>query len=201
PLVGSSILAFHDSVELFLQLASEYLLVGKKDVHFMEYWDLLKLPSGKVLAEKESMRRLNDSRVSLKHHGVIPSKLEIDTIRAAVTNFFETNTLLVFGFDFGSVSMLDLVQCVESKKSLQEGSKLIEEQKIEDALAKIAVAFHQLVDDYEDRKRTQFGQSPFFFGESTAFLGSPFGGLNDLQDFARKIGGCIEDIQDALRLL
>jgi hypothetical protein len=31
PLYGTSILTFHDSIELFLQLASEYLNVGKEN--------------------------------------------------------------------------------------------------------------------------------------------------------------------------
>jgi hypothetical protein len=43
PLAGVSILAFHDSVEIFLQVASEHLDVsgpkGKEQRSFMGYWD------------------------------------------------------------------------------------------------------------------------------------------------------------------
>lgn len=201
PLAAASVLSFHDSVELFMQLTSEHLNEGKNAVHFMEYFDLLKLPNGQTLSEKESIRRLNNARVALKHDGILPSKFEIDALRASVTSFFETNTQLAFGLEFRSVSMLNLVQCKEAKACLEEADKLIVEGKHEDALDKIAVAFIRLIDDYEDRKRTQFGQSPFFFGESLTFLGSSFRNMRDLKELADKISRTVEDIQDALKLL
>lgn len=142
PLAAASLLSFHDSVELFMQLASEHLNVGKKEVRFMEYFELLKLPNGETLSDKESIRRLNNARVALKHDGILPSKFEIDALRASVTSFFETNTQLTFGLEFRSVSMLNLVQCKEAKVNLEEADKLIVEGKYEDALDKIAVAFN-----------------------------------------------------------
>ena len=48
PLCSASILTFHDAIEFFLQLASEYLDVGRGQPSFMEYWEILasKLPEG-----------------------------------------------------------------------------------------------------------------------------------------------------------
>lgn len=67
PICCISILTFHDAVELFLQLTSEYLNVGKKIIHFMEYFTLISNKiEGKDLSQKESIRRLNTARVSLK---------------------------------------------------------------------------------------------------------------------------------------
>jgi len=204
PLGAASILTFHDSIELFLQLASEHLNVGTKRPGFIDYWDLLepKLPSG-GLAQKESMRRLNKSRVALKHHGTLPSKLDIEAFRASATNFFEENTPLVFGIEFSSISMVNLVKCTEARSSLEEASRLIEEGRAEDALDKIAIAFAQLVDDYEDRKRTRFGRSPFFFGESLTFESSFFMGIQDRKfaGFVDKIRDSIEAMQSAMKIL
>lgn len=74
PLCSASILTFHDAIELFLQLASEHLNVGKQQPSFMEYWDLISQKlSNQELTQKESMRRLNRARVALKHHGTLPS--------------------------------------------------------------------------------------------------------------------------------
>jgi len=202
PLAAASILSFHDSVELFMQLASEHLNLGKKEVHFMEYFDLLKLPNGQSLSEKESIRRLNNARVTLKHDGILPPKFEIDALRASVTSFLETNTLFVFGFEFRSVSMLNLVQCKETRMSLEEADKLIKENKLEDALDKIAVAFNQLIEDYENRKRTRFDRSPFFFGKSLTFVDSSFRPLgDDLERAVRDVTSTIGEIQIALKLL
>ncbi len=204
PLGAASILTFHDSIELFLQLASEHLNVGTKRPGFMNYWDLLepKLPTG-GLAQRESMRRLNKSRVALKHHGTFPSKLDIEAFRASATNFFEENAPLVFGIEFSSISMVNLVKCAEARSSLEGASKLIEEGKAEDALDKIAIAFAQLIDDYENRKRTRFGRSPFFFGESLTFESSFFMGIRDhkFAGFVDKVKDSLEAMQSAMKIL
>ena len=41
PLNSISILSFHDSVELFLQLSLEKLDISKADVKFMKYYELI----------------------------------------------------------------------------------------------------------------------------------------------------------------
>jgi hypothetical protein len=170
PLCSASILTFHDAIELFLQLASEYLEVGKGWPSFLEYWEILasKLPAG-LPTQKESMRRLNRARVALKHHSPLPSKLDIEAFRASATNFFEKNTPLIFYIKFSEISLIELVQCEETKNNLKESAQLLEQNKIEESLDKVALAFAQLIDDYESRKKGQFGRSPFFFGESLTF--------------------------------
>lgn len=204
PLGAASILTFHDSIELFLQLASEHLNTGDKKPGFIDYWNLLepKLPKG-GLSQKESMRRLNKSRVALKHHGTLPSKMDIEAFRASATNFFEENTPLVFGIEFSAISMINLVTCTEARGSLEEASQLIEEGRIEDALDKIAIAFAQLIDDHENRKRTRYGRSPFFFGESLTFNTGFFMEIEDrkLADFVDKVRDSIEAMQSAMKLL
>ncbi len=111
PFGAASVLTFHDSVELFLQLAAETKGINTADLKFMQYWDVLKphLQNGE-LRQKEEMRRLNKSRVDLKHIGILPSKLVIEALRANTTSFFEENTPLVFGIEFGKISMTYLIQ-------------------------------------------------------------------------------------------
>jgi hypothetical protein len=166
PLCSASILFFHDSIELFLQLASEHLDTGKSKPAFMDYWDLLK-QTGKELTQKESMRRLNNARVALKHHGTQPSKFDIEGFRVSATNFFEENALLIFGINFSDLSLIDFIQCEAAKSSLREAVNLVKKNNIEDSLDKISVAFDQLIMDYEKRKTKMFGHSPFFFGKSS----------------------------------
>ena len=207
PLCSASILTFHDAIELFLQLASEHLDRSKKDIPFLEYWDLLspKLPNS-GLTQKESMRRLNNARVSLKHYGNLPSKLAIEAFRASATNFFEENTPLVFGVEFSDISLIELVQCIDAKKNLKVAEELLKENKIEEALDKVAVAFAQLIDDYVSRKPGRL-----FFGESTTFLSSSLSSsLNGLESsnrermlarFIKEIIESIEALQGAVKIL
>jgi len=207
PLCSASILTFHDAIELFLQLASERLDVSKKDISFMAYWDLLspKLPNS-GLTQKESMRKLNDARKSLKHYGTSSSKLAIEAFRASATNFFEENTPLVFGVVFSDISLIELVQCIDAKNNLKEAEKHLKENKIEDALDKVARAFAQLIDDYESRKPGRF-----FSGESTTFLGtslsSSLKGLysskseRELAKFIDNVKESIESLQEAVKII
>ena len=71
PISGLSILNFHDSVELFLQLSAEEVGVTRtKDIKFMEYWDLI-TAKGILLPLKGSISKLNNARANLKHGGLI----------------------------------------------------------------------------------------------------------------------------------
>jgi len=210
PLCSASILFFHDAIELFLQLASEHVEVGKQQPSFMEYWSLIsqKLPN-QELTQKESMRRLNRARVALKHHGNLPSKLDIEAFRAITTNFFEENTPIVFDIDFSDVTLVELIQCEGVKNILKEAEELLKENKIEESLDKVALAFAQLIDDYEGRKIGRYGKSLFFFGESMTFLSSSHMGINRvtgpeferLAEFIDKVSKSIESLQQAVKIL
>lgn len=203
PLCSASILTFHDAIELFLQLSSEYLDAGKSKPSFIEYWEFLskKLPES-GLTQKESMRRLNSARVALKHHGTQPSKLDIEAFRASATNFFEENTLIVFDIEFSDVSLIELVQYEDARNNLKEAEGLLKDNKIEDTLGKVAIAFTQLIDDYESRKRGQFGRSPFFFYKSSTFLGGRSEFEMELSGVIEKVvGKLIEDLQNTVKIL
>jgi hypothetical protein len=207
PLCSASILTFHDAIELFLQLASERLDVSKKDISFMAYWSLLspKLPNS-GLTQKESMRRLNNARSSLKHYGTSSSKSDIEAFRASATDFFEGNTPLVFGVEFSDLSLIELVQCIDAKNNLKVAEELLKENKIEDALDKVALAFAQLIDDYVRRKPGRFLSC-----ESTTFLGSSlssslkrFGSSNserELAAFIDNVKKSIESLQEAVKII
>ena len=176
PLCYVSILIFHDAVELFLQLVAEYLDVKEriKEIRFMKYWDsinpFLKEKGKSELTQKMAMERLNKARVDFKHYGTPPSKSAIEDFRVNVTRFFEENTDIVFNIKFAEISLIELVTYKNVYDNLKVACQLLEENKIEDSLDKIALAFAQLIDDFEDRKRDEYGRSPFFFGGRIYFF-------------------------------
>jgi hypothetical protein len=164
PIKATSILTFHDSVELFLHLASEKANTSSSEFDFMDYWEPLKTkypPDG--LSQKESMRRLNKVRVGLKHSGILPSRDEIEGLRASVTNFFEDNTPIVFGIPFGEISMVNLVSSEEARKLLQCAETKIVGGNIEEVFPDLALAFYHIVDEHEQSQRNKFGESPYSF--------------------------------------
>ncbi len=100
------------------------------------------------------MERLNDARVSFKHHGNLPHASSIEKFRVNVTDFFDDNTPLIFGIEFNKISMIYLIQNDAVKKLLEEATTLIEEEKRSEALIKIAIAYIRMIEDYMDSKET-----------------------------------------------
>ena len=181
PLGGASLLTFHDSVELFNQIASEHVDSGAKKPNFMDYWGLIsqKLHPGVELSQKVSMERLNNARIALKHHGTLPAKLEVEAFRASVTAFFQDNTQTVFGLPFDNISLIDFVQPDEAKEKLQVAEKHLDKNEIEDAMNNVALAFRTMLNDYEGRKKGKSSRSPLLQG----------GDLRDLKSLVAYDGG------------
>jgi hypothetical protein len=171
PASSTSVLMFHDAIELFNHLACEYHDIdtagkGSKQIEFMGYWDLISSKLGKPLPQKESMKRLNRSRVDLKHHGIFPSKLDIESFRGTTNFFFSESTPLVFRVEFTEISLIDFVAEERAQQNLHDAVQLLGKGDLDSALKSVADAFHHLIEDYETRKRSEFGRSPFSFGPS-----------------------------------
>ena len=204
PLKFASILTMHDAVELFLQLSSEQLDAGTKRPEFMQYWELLdpKLAPNR-LSQKESMRRLNKARVALKHHGTFPSALDVEAFRGSVTSFFAENTPLVFGVEFDDVSLDDFVSPASARASLKKARTQIESGDILPALQEIALAFTDVVTDYERRKLDSLYRSPFYFGPPYLFPDSRFTAFGEVEvsEFSKYACESIMALQQAVKIL
>ena len=90
-----------------------------KSPPLIEYYEEIRNKAGIALDEKENMKRFNDIRRVFKHKGWIVSKSDIDTSKTNVLNIFQ-NTLLVFGIDFESLSLIEFVECSVVKELLFE---------------------------------------------------------------------------------
>jgi len=225
PMSPASILIFHDAIELFNYLACEYHdidAIGKRkpQPEFIDYWDLISLKLGKPLPQKESMKRLNKSRVDLKHYGILPSTLDIENFRGVTIDFFSDSAPMVFGVDFKEISLVDFVSEENARHHLHAAADCLSANNSRDALKNIALAFRFLVDDYENRKSTPYGDSRFRFGEPfDAFVyqswteARVFGDDGsekyfEAREFQRNLGKFVERVenslyalQDAIRIL
>ena len=178
PMCASSLLNFHDSTELFLHLIAEELNT-KTDDNLMKYWDninpkLIELGKSE-LTQKESMRRLNKARVSLKHHGNLPSKLDIGDFRTLTNVFFQENTKNIFDIDFDSISMIGLINNQRVKDLLQKAEQEFKEGKLQNCGENLSLAFIVLMEDYEESKKEQdYASSPFDFGDGSRYQNSFF---------------------------
>jgi hypothetical protein len=146
PYAAASVLTFHDAAELFLQLAIEHRGVPVRPQGFLDYWEKLQPHLPDVLTQKASMRRLNEARVGLKHHGNRPSKEDVDGFRAAVTNFFLENTPTVFDMEFADATLISFVKPDLARQSLEQARASQEEDDRVEALVHAAIAFYMVVE-------------------------------------------------------
>lgn len=108
------------------------------------------------------MEKLNEVRISFKHHGTAPHFDAINSAKVNVGNFFNENSELVFEVRFSQISLVDLVSLEEARVNLKQ-AMMLKNDNVESAIDKIAVAFNQIIDDYVDRKKDGHGRSMFNF--------------------------------------
>ena len=202
PFSSASLLTLHDAIEFLLQLGSQHLNVGKSQPDFMEYFTFLNenlKPA--ALGQQERVRQLNNARGALKHRGLFPSTMDLESYRDAATAFFLENTPVIFGIGFDEVSLVDFVSPESARDSLREAQELIAAGDAASAVNPIAFAYSEMIADYKDRKRDRPARDQFDFSSRIPSLQSLHSTLPTVEAFARETKRAIEDMQDAMRVL
>jgi hypothetical protein len=164
-LAAVALLSFHDAVEMFLLLTAEHLGVSLgKNTTFDGYWTQIAAQASVQLPSRNAMRRMNNSRVNLKHHGSIPSATDLDQFRGDAATFFTDATQAVFTADFASIDMTDLVTQQAALTRILAAETHARQGDYVEAIMLLWEALDDLLDDYAGRKRTWFGAGAFTFG-------------------------------------
>lgn len=175
PLNVTSVLALHDTCELFLVLAADQLGAHlPKFVPFMEYWKLLapvKLASGVKLTSERQMSRLNELRNAFKHHGTLPSGAAIEQACGDVRTFLEANTLAIFGLGLSEIDLSDAVPQGDAKARLKAAAAAEAAEDRVEAMALLAEACRGLLEPYANSFRASYSFGPTVREE----YGSPVG--------------------------
>lgn len=193
---GFSILAFHDSLEMFLQLVAENK-GDKASDNFMSFWD--KYPE---LTLKESIRNLKDRRVNIKHKGLFPSKNDIEISRVTVTNFFEQNTPIQFGIHFDDVSLSSLISYEKVKNYIILAEDYLKNNDFYNSLVNSKIAFLELLATYESSKYLGFSSSIINIGDK---VGNEYQKLTGHEDkygykWFRTISETTNNLRDILKI-
>ena len=144
PMNGLCLLPFHDSVEMFMKLcADEQGIQIPRNAMFMEYFT--KIPA---LQDRAQMDSLNSRRVSLKHHGQMPSSMDVELTRANVIDFYEHNTPTFFGCRLEDVSLEVLISYPMVREYLRKYHEFIDAGKCGDAQAQCQIAFKVFMEEY-----------------------------------------------------
>ncbi len=156
PTNGLCLLPFHDSIEMFMKICADVKSVKiDRSTMFMDYFS--KLPD---LQCSSQMQNLNNKRVALKHHGEIPSSLDIEIARANTSEFFELNTPLFFNVEFSEVSMTSLIKYPSVVDWLYKANETHQKGDYSESICLSHVAFEDLLISHEEDK-SFFYESPF----------------------------------------
>jgi hypothetical protein len=165
PTNAVAILSLHDSVELFLRLAATQQGVTKTiggSIAFLEYWKLLKAPTGQQPTQYLAMDRLNRTRNSLKHDGIRPATEDVTELAGATALFFRENTPLFFGTQFEAISLTSLVTSPSARAHLESANGHREHNETSEALGEYSIAFAIIIDEHQALLR-KTGASVFPF--------------------------------------
>ena len=156
PTNGLCLLPFHDSIEMFMKICADDKSVKiDRSTKFMDYFS--KLPN---LQCSSQMQNLNNKRVALKHHGEIPSSLDIEIARANATEFFELNTPVYFDIEFSDISLTSLIKYSSVAEWLNKANDALKKDEFEESICLSHVAFQELLLSHEEDK-SYFYESPF----------------------------------------
>ncbi|MFE1796900.1 hypothetical protein ACFW9L_12110 [Streptomyces sp. NPDC059517] len=201
PLRSRAITAFHDAVENFVGLVAQHLGIDlNKGVDFIAYWALIKPKFD--LPKKDSMKRLNDARVALKHNGTFPSEHQIEQARTTLDGFFTVVTPQVFGVEFDSIDMVDLLTQPGVARFLREAQTHADIGDYPHALAGLSLAFDELLDHYSGRF-TRPRQAVFTFGPNLDPFDEPqiTGADGRRLKRLKKLSKIADSTQEALRAM
>lgn len=204
PLSSTALLSFHDAVENFLGLTAEFLGVEvDPKISFMQYWGEVKAKAKIELPSRASMTKLNNARVSLKHHGHFPATETIEQSRVQVVNFFNAAAPVVFNIDFDTVDMVDLVTQPEVGQLLREAQTHADIGDYSAAMAGLKMAFAELLRHYGGRVSMNSAQStPFAFGPRAPAFFKPRGHpeLNDLAAQITYLRSVAQELREAMQM-
>ncbi|MFX0077292.1 MAG: hypothetical protein ACFE96_17765 [Candidatus Hermodarchaeota archaeon] len=150
-----SVLMFHDCIELFLILAAEKVGGTISDKMFiLDYVNVInqQLVNDK-LSQKGTLKRLNDTRKTFKHKGILLGESEIEALRITTKLFLDENTNLIFGINFDEISMIDLIENQNVKQILANSQKYFITNNFKEALEHIAIAYSVLIKEIKISKK------------------------------------------------
>ena len=197
PVSSFSVLSFHDCIEMFLRLICESKNIKADKFTFIEYWN--NIPS---LSLKESCKSLNTVRVNIKHKGILPSKSDIESIRITTSEFLKHNVFEHFSIDFDSISLINLVKYKVVKEFLNISQNFLNSNDLEESVENSALAFDELLSDYELSKTSSF-DSPFNFGNRNYYGAFSTFGISDTNTINAIEGleKSISSISEALKIV
>ncbi|MEU6449966.1 hypothetical protein [Streptomyces sp. NPDC046979] len=169
PLAFSSVLTFHDAIELFLITAAEHCGASVKDRgrfpdRFTEALHPSACPSGAEVQGLFGIRRLTDYRNGFKHTAGFPGTDAVSLARADATDFLDVNTPLLFGIEFAEIDLAMVMQQPDARARVHRAAEFFDAGDAVSAMGWLAYAFEELITAQMNDDDAPYGRSAFAFG-------------------------------------
>lgn len=149
PNCAVALLPLHDGVELLLQLAAERLDARvERNTPFLGFWPVLGSALGRDLPHHGAMKRLNEARVGLKHHGHLPSRVDVRDLVEAAEAFVRDFTPMVFGLSWDDVSRADFIHSERARGFVKEAEEALTRKELDACRIACRKAYETLVTEY-----------------------------------------------------
>lgn len=107
----------HDVAEMFLCAICDTYAIAPPAKGFMDYWSAISAKTGTRIDYGPAMRRVNDLRISFKHHGTVPNRDELLKARNTVHDLIHDETPKYFEhLTLNSLNLADLIIDTEVKR-------------------------------------------------------------------------------------
>jgi len=146
-----------DALESFLVAAADHLNASvAKRAEFESYLDKINEKiEPKELPFRRRLIEINKVRVLAKHDGIKPNSSELIGYVTDSKFFLEEASRIVFGVEFWSVSLIDLVEEGEIKELLLTAQNYFDEKNFEECLVSCRKAFFIEVEKAYDIRQTE----------------------------------------------
>lgn len=139
---GFAICNFQDATETFLRVLAEHFHCSlKENTSFQVLLDKIDEVASESLTHRSSLIRLNKARINFKHFSLRPDLDDANKFMVSLEAFFATSAQRILGVDFGSVSMISLVEHTRTENWLRKAEQAIIDRNAREAIQAAAIAF------------------------------------------------------------
>ena len=171
----SGVNLLHDSIEASLYAFAVRTGTKTRPDIMQTYDDISTALSPKSLPFRSKIVELNRIRVDSKHYGIRPDRKVVAGLLVAMTEFLKESVETVFGVNFLTVSLLDLLEDGDHKERLSAAQIAFDNQEYLSCLIGCRKVIYLLFERYYDISSFRILPSTGFFGAlSFAFSKSPY---------------------------
>lgn len=160
-----------DAIEVFFLAAFDHLNVsvtGRTD--FPQYLDKLTDKLNYELPFRRRLLEINRVRVHSKHEGIPPNRKEVNGYVTDARKFLEQVCEKVFGADFWTISLVELLDEGEQKTLLGDAERAFKEQRYLDCMIECRKAFYLAFESDYDIKKDIESQVGILFGSRAPYF-------------------------------